>query len=58
MLSVALARLSSIAAKFKPEIQMVALVLTMLLGNQYLNPTTEFSLCLLALLRKYGTRLN
>jgi hypothetical protein len=52
-LAIALILLRGVAIRNKPEIQLISLVLTAYLGNQYFNSATEYGICLWALFRKY-----
>lgn len=56
-LAIALILLRGVAARFKPEIQLISLVLTAYIGNQYFNSATEYGVCFWALFRKYRSLL-
>jgi hypothetical protein len=56
-LAIALILLRGIATRFKPEIQLISLVLTAYLGNHYFNSATEYGVCFWALFRKYRNLL-
>jgi hypothetical protein len=52
-LAIALILLRGVAVRYKPEIQLVSLVLTAHIGNQYFNSATEYGVCFWALFQKY-----
>lgn len=45
--------LRGVVARFKPEIQLTTLLLTAYVGSEYFASTTEYSVCIWALCRKY-----
>ena len=50
--------LRGVASRFKPEIQLITLVVMAYLGNQFLTTTADYTLCGLALMRKYRAVLK
>jgi hypothetical protein len=52
-IAIALILLRGVAFRFKPEIQLISLVMTAYIGNQYFNSATEYGVCFWALFRKY-----
>jgi hypothetical protein len=52
-LLVALVLARRVVVVFKPEIKLAILILMAWLGNEYINSTAEYGVCILALLQKY-----
>lgn len=52
-LLVALVLARRVVVAFKPEIKLATLILMAWLGNEYLNSTADYGVCILALLQKY-----
>jgi hypothetical protein len=52
-LAIALILLRGVADRFKPELQLISLIVTAYIGNQYFNSMTEYGVCFWALFRKY-----
>ncbi|MBL7817269.1 MAG: hypothetical protein JNL70_19760 [Saprospiraceae bacterium] len=57
-LLIALVLTRRVAANYKPEIKLVTFLFTILIGNKFINSDiTEFTVCTVALIRKYGKLL-
>lgn len=52
-LLVALVIARRVVVAFKPEIKLATLLLMAWLGNEFLNSTADYGVCLLALVQKY-----
>ena len=52
-LLVALVLARRVVVVFKPEIKLATLLMLAWLGNEYLNSTADYGVCILALLQKY-----
>ncbi len=52
-LLVALVLARRVVVVFKPEIKLATLLLMAWLGNEYINSTADYGVCILALLQKY-----
>ncbi len=50
--------LRGVALRFKPELQLLMLLSLAYLGNQYITATADYTICGMAILRKYRSVLS
>jgi hypothetical protein len=50
--------LRGVALRFKPEIQLIMLITLAYLGNQHITATADYTICGVAILRKYRSVLS